>query len=91
MDENKRIDQRQKVLKSGRIILDDLHGVECTVRDVSATGAKLLVKKTDDLPDQFRLLLSADSSIRPVKVMWRKSDSIGVHFTGEAKKSLLKT
>ena len=91
MDENKRSDQRQKVLKSGRIILDDLHGIECTVRDVSSTGAKLLVKKPDDLPENFRLLLSADSTIRPVKIMWRKPDSVGVHFTGEAKKSLLKT
>ena len=91
MDENKRSDQRQKVLKSGRIILDDLHGIECTVRDVSSTGAKLLVKKPDDLPENFRLLLSADSSIRPVKIMWRKPDSVGVQFTGEAKKSLLKT
>jgi PilZ domain len=90
MDENKRNDQRQKVLKSGRIILEDLHGIDCTLRDVSATGAKLLVKQPDDVPDAFRLLISADSSIRPVKVMWRKPDSVGVHFTGEAKKSLLK-
>jgi PilZ domain len=89
MDENKRSDSRQKVLKSGRIILDDLHGIECTLRDVSANGAKLIVKKPDDLPDTFRLLFS-DSTIRPVKVMWRKPDSVGVHFTGDAKKSLLK-
>jgi hypothetical protein len=90
MGENKRSDQRQKVLKSARIVLDDLQSVECTLRDVSATGAKLLVKKPNDLPDVFRLLFAADSTIRPVKVMWRKPDSVGVHFTGEAKKSLLK-
>jgi hypothetical protein len=90
MDENKRSDQRQKVLKSARIVLDDLHGVDCTMRDLSATGAKLIVKKPDDLPDVFRLLFAADCTIRPVKVMWRKPDSVGVHFTGEAKKSLLK-
>lgn len=90
MGENKRSDQRQKVLKSARIVLDDLQSVECTLRDVSATGAKLILKKPDDVPDTFRLLFSADSTIRPVKVMWRKPDSVGVHFTGEAKKSLLK-
>lgn len=90
MGENKRSDQRQKVLKSARIVLDDLQGIDCTLRDVSATGAKLLVKKPNDLPDLFRLLFASDSTIRPVKVMWRKPDSVGVHFTGEAKKSLLK-
>jgi hypothetical protein len=90
MDENKRSDQRQRVLKSGRIVLDDLNGFDCILRDVSTTGAKLIVKKPDDVPDTFRLLISADSSIRPVKVMWRKPDSVGVHFTGEPKKSLLK-
>ncbi len=90
MGENKRSDQRQRVLKSGRIVLGDLHSIDCTLRDVSATGAKLIVKKPDDVPDIFRLLISADSTIRPVKVMWRKPDSVGVQFTGEAKKSLLK-
>jgi hypothetical protein len=45
---------------------------------------------TEKLPETFRLLTAADSSIRPVKVAWRKPDSIGVHFTGEPKKSLLK-
>ena len=90
MGENKRGDQRQRVLKSGRIVLEDLHSIECTLRDVSATGAKLMVKKPEDVPEICRLLISADSTIRPVKVMWRKPDSVGVHFTGEAKKSLLK-
>jgi PilZ domain len=90
MGENKRGDLRQRVLKSGRIVLEDLHGIECTLRDVSATGAKLMVKKPDDVPDTFRLIISADSTIRPVKVMWRKPDSVGVQFTGDAKKSLLK-
>lgn len=90
MAENKRIDARQKVLKSGRIVLDDLSGFDCTLRDVSTTGAKLITKKPDDVPETFRLLIMSDSTIRPVKVMWRKPDSVGVHFTGEAKKSLLK-
>jgi hypothetical protein len=90
MGENKRGDQRQRVLKSGRIVLEDLRSFECTLRDVSSTGAKLLVKNPEGLPDTFRLLMAADSSIRPVKVMWRKPDSVGVHYTGEAKKSLLK-
>jgi PilZ domain len=90
MDDNKRSAPRQKVLKAGRIILDDLQGFDCQLRDVSATGAKLLVTRSEKLPETFRLLTAADSSIRPVKVAWRKPDSIGVHFTGEPKKSLLK-
>jgi hypothetical protein len=89
MEDNKRSDSRQKVLKTARIILEDLKGIDCALRDVSATGAKLMVKKPEELPETFRLLIS-DSTIRPVKVMWRKPDSVGVQFTGEAKKSLLK-
>jgi PilZ domain len=90
MDDNKRIAPRQKVLKAGRIILEDLHGFDCQLRDISATGAKIMVAGEEKLPDTFRLLMAADSSIRPVKVAWRKPGSIGVHFTGEPKKSLLK-
>lgn len=91
MDENKRSAPRLKVLKSGRVIFDDLSGIDCTLRDVSEAGAKLILPKPTILPDTFRLLFTADSSIRPVKIMWRKESSFGVHFTGEAKKSLLKT
>lgn len=90
MDENKRSAARLKVLKSARIILEDLRGIDCTLRDLSETGAKIILPKGQVVPDQFRLLTAADSNIRPVKVMWRREGSVGVQFTGEAKKSLLK-
>ena len=90
MDENKRQAQRQKVLKSARILLDDWRTMDCSIRDISATGAKIACPNTMNIPDVFRLVTMADNSMRPVKVTWRKERLIGVHFTGEAKPSVLR-
>jgi hypothetical protein len=89
MEDNKRGEARQKVLKVGRIVLDDLSTLDCGVRDLSATGAKLIIANPL-VPDVFRLLIPGDNSIRPAEVAWRKPDQIGVRFTGEAKKSVLR-
>jgi hypothetical protein len=51
------------------------------VHDVSIGGARLEVKKADELPDAFVLLLTGtgDSS-RWCRAVWRTSDQIGVQF-----------
>jgi hypothetical protein len=89
-DVNNRQAQRHKVLKSGRIVLDAWRTLECGVRDLSATGAKLTFDPTTPIPDVFRLVLKGDNTIRPAKVAWRKGETVGVHFTGEAKPATLR-
>ncbi len=90
MESNKRTAPRQRVLKSGRIIINDQATIDVSVRDLSATGAKLLCSYNHMIPDTFRLVLPGDGTIRPAKVVWRKEGSIGVTFTGEAKPSVLR-
>lgn len=90
MDENKRQAQRQKVLKSARILLDDWRTMDCSIRDLSATGAKIACPSTVNIPDVFRLVTMSDNQIRPAKVTWRRESTIGIHFTGEAKPSALR-
>ena len=90
MDENKREAQRQKVLKGARILLDDLRTLDCSIKDISATGAKIACPNTLNIPDVFRLVTTADNIIRPAKVAWRREGLIGIHFTGDAKPSALR-
>ena len=87
VETNARIATRQRVLKSGKIVLNDWTAIDCQVRDLSATGAKLVCDNALTLPEVFRLILSTDNTIRPVKIMWRKQFTIGVHFTAEAKRA----
>jgi hypothetical protein len=90
MESNKRAAPRQRVLKGGRVITSDNASFDVSVRDISATGAKLLSFEAQKIPDTFRLVLPGDGTIRPAKVMWRKEASLGIEFTGEAKQSVLR-
>lgn len=52
----------------------------CMMADVSASGAKLELKQSVDVPDEFILLLSSNDVRRQCKVVWRLENHIGVRF-----------
>jgi ABC-type uncharacterized transport system ATPase subunit len=88
--EEHRIAPRHRVLKSAKIVLDDWRAIDCAVRDVSDTGAKLRIDGTIALPHKFQLLFITENTIRPVQIAWKHQDMIGVAFTGEAKPAPLR-
>lgn len=89
-DEENRAARRQRVLKQGKILLTgDLAGIDCTVRDVSETGARLMCSDSNAVPDEFRLVFPADRTMRDVKVMWRKPGQVGVQFACEPRRAPL--
>lgn len=84
----KRTVDRVKVLKSGSIVSMNYGKVmSCTVRNLSAKGAKVVYKGHSAVPDEFQLLLKSDQSIRDVRVTWRKGVGIGVEFTSPARRA----
>jgi hypothetical protein len=73
---------RQRTSKSARILLSRYHSViDCTVRDISPTGASLDVASTLGIPDRFDVMFDADKSIRTCRLIWFKQKQIGVEFT----------
>ncbi|MCK9911301.1 hypothetical protein MXD81_19270, partial [Microbacteriaceae bacterium K1510] len=51
MEEKRKI-PRRRVLKEGKIVYaDGLRVLDCTIRDMSASGARLLISSTVGLPD----------------------------------------
>jgi hypothetical protein len=53
----------------------------CTMKDVSATGAKLELQTDSEVPDRFTLLLSKYGKVRrECKVSWRSKTAIGIRF-----------
>jgi hypothetical protein len=83
-----RVARRQRVLKQGKILLpNNLSVIDCIIRDVSATGAKLLCGDPTAVPNEFRLVVLADGTMRDVKVAWRRPDQVGVHFTSEQRQA----
>ena len=61
----------------------DLGGsrLPCQLRDVSSSGARILVQATKNIPDDFVLLLTgAGSARRFCHVAWRTERELGVKF-----------
>jgi hypothetical protein len=54
--------------------------IDCTVRNPSETRAALDVTSAVGIPERFTLLVEADKSNLPCRVVWRKEKKIGVRF-----------
>lgn len=52
---------------------------EVSVTDVSETGAKLIVKDPDSLPDEFLIRLRPDLK-KWCRVRWRDAGEVGIEF-----------
>ncbi len=82
--ENKRGAQRQRVLKAAKIVsMNQWSLVDCTVRDMSATGARIICKDQPAVQNEFRFLITSDNTICTAKVVWRRGDELGIVFTSE--------
>lgn len=82
--------QRRRVLKSAKIVFDDWRAIDCTVRDVSETGARIQVGGAHTLPHKFRLLMVSENTIRLVQIAWKHNDTLGVTFLAPAEKAPLR-
>jgi len=80
MDEQ-RTERRHRVLKSGRISVGSkAPKIDCTVRDLSDTGARLIVpSSTFGIPAEF-LLAIGEAAARPCRVVRRTMSEIAVEF-----------
>ena len=78
MDEH-RIAPRRRILKA-RTIEFGGGGLDCTVRNLSETGAALEVVTPLFIPDRFTLFIPSDQFKQPCHIVWRKENRIGVEF-----------
>jgi hypothetical protein len=68
------------VLKGARILIPSLGiSVDCAVRDLSETGACLVLTAPVAVTDNFELALY-DGAIRQCRVIWRTPRRLGVSF-----------
>jgi hypothetical protein len=74
--------RRERMRRAGWIGLSDGgQPIRCVIWDLSDDGARLAAQHSDDLPDVFALVLSADgNSHRFCRVVWRKGGHLGVRF-----------
>ncbi len=71
---------RRKVNIAARILIDDTSHVNCLVRNLSRKGALIAVIHTKYLPDEIGLVIPDLEFDRKVRIVWRRTHSIGVTF-----------
>jgi PilZ domain len=74
---------RRRALKAAQITFKGLKGlgatIDCTIRDISESGACLKVESPVGIPDDFVLAVGGVPTHR-CRLLWRKASQIGVEF-----------
>jgi PilZ domain len=70
---------RHRVLKAGKIEFGG-GAIDCTVRNLSSSGAALGVTSPVGIPEKFTLIVPGDGLHLPCRVVWRNISRIGVTF-----------
>ena len=71
---------RARVLKGAKIVLGNSSVIDCTVRNVTNSGARVQIANTVDLPGDMGLTFDGGRSFRPCRVVWRSVTETGVEF-----------
>lgn len=72
---------RRRVLKRGKALLHDQKSLlDCTIRDQSEHGARLLMDHAIMLPHRFQLVNVTDGVTREVRIVWRHGGQVGVEY-----------
>lgn len=72
---------RVRTFLKGRIVFNNGNSTfDCLVRDLSGTGAKLVLTQTATLPEVFDLHILHKGAIYRAQIRWRRTDQIGVRF-----------
>lgn len=79
--EQRRASPRSRTLLEGHIIYNNrLSRMECTVRDLSETGARIVFAQPVKVPSQFELQIPKRKLVRQAQVMWYDGLNHGVMF-----------
>ena len=85
-----RVTRRNRTLKTGKVVLGSLFAdIDCVVRNLSGTGACLVVASPMGIPDRFDLTLDGGKTSRRCRIAWRSEDKVGVAFEEPVGASLL--
>src|SRR4051812_46861296 len=83
LNPNQRGAPRMRTLIAAKISFNNGQStLDCLIRNLSDTGAKLIVSAAIALPDGFDLLIPQKSVTRRVRIVWWRGEAMGVRFDG---------
>jgi hypothetical protein len=80
---NKRTSARNRVYKEGKIVFaNGTFVVDCTIDNLSETGAHLRVQGSSPLPKEFLLVEPSRNVVHKAEIVRRTAKGLGVKFNG---------
>ncbi len=82
--EEQRRSPRKRTLLEARVVFNNRFSIiECTVRDMSATGAKIAFPRATPIPEEIELEIPKTGQSRRARVMWSDGKHHGLMFLDE--------
>ena len=69
-----------RVQKAAKIVVGTFSVLDCVVRDLSGTGARIEINNAADLPEAVDVTFDGGHTFRPCRLRWRSSTETGVEF-----------
>jgi hypothetical protein len=76
---DRRVAPRLKTLLTGRCLFDG-HAFDCSIVNISLSGARLAFGFPVGIPDRFRLHIGGKDNVYHATVAWRRGLEVGVSF-----------
>jgi PilZ domain len=81
MNDERRASRRQKSFLRGIVYFDKRRTqTACMVRDLSESGARIVLSQAIALPDMIELQIPQREEMVSARVQWRRADEIGLAF-----------
>jgi PilZ domain len=84
---DRRSSSRKRMVKAARTYWPNGDSSECTVLNLSETGAKLELH--GPVPQKFEIVIDGEGLRRPCVVVWRREKTVGIKFDGNTDKPVL--
>ena len=81
IEQDRRSAPRHRTFKGGSISFARFAGIECVVRNLSASGACLEMDCPGSLPEDFSLIIKPENVRRACHLVWRSDHRLGVRFS----------
>ena len=86
MNSEQRQGIRKRTFLKGRIIFNKgASSMDCLIRDMSETGARLELSETSTLPEVFDLYIAQKDETVRATLRWRRDGAVGIVFADQRK------
>jgi hypothetical protein len=80
MPEARRTDRARALLGAQIVLNNHQSTIACQIRNISASGAKLVIANTVTVPDEFEINIPQKGRSFNAQVVWRTANETGIRF-----------